>query len=126
MPSRSTARYTLPFFYRKGLLLALSLTAGGCASLGQNNTHDPWLASDKALHLLAGAAIGAAGAGVAEARGLSPCAATSGGIGLAFSVGFAKEWYDSRHDSGTASSRDLIATVVGGLIGAQLAANCRP
>lgn len=101
----------------------LCLLLAGCAT---NPAGDPWLARDKALHFIAGAAVGAIGAGIAQSRDFSPCGATSAGIGLAFSVGLGKEWHDRYSPAGTASGRDLLATLAGGLIGAQLVGECQP
>lgn len=105
------------------LALMLCISATGCASIHYDK-QDPWLARDKALHVLAGIATGVTGAGIAQSKGFPPCAAASGGVGLAFSVGLAKEWHDHRHGGGMASGRDLLATVIGGFIGAQLVAEC--
>lgn len=101
----------------------LSILTVGCATHEQQ-THDPWLASDKALHFLAGIAVGVTGAGLAQSNDFSPCGATSSGVGLAFTIGLGKEWHDSTTTTGTASGRDLLATVVGGLVGAQLVGQC--
>jgi uncharacterized protein YfiM (DUF2279 family) len=123
MPRQYATPRDLPQLCRRGMILALSLAVMGCAS-GAHNHQDPWLAPDKALHLLAGAAVGVTGAGIARSRGFSSCGATSAGVGLAFSIGLAKEWHDRRYNSGTASGRDLAATIIGGLIGAQLVGEC--
>lgn len=103
-------------------ILALAFTTG-CATKVQPH-QDPWLGRDKALHLVAGAAVGAIGAGIAQSADTSPCGAFSGGLGLAFSIGLGKEWYDNHSATGTASGRDLLVTIAGGLIGAQLVSEC--
>lgn len=121
MPPRpSLSRSGLPFHR---LVVILCILLAGCASNPQQLS-DPWLATDKALHFFAGVAVGVTGAGIAQSNGYSPCGATSGGVGLAFSVGLTKEWYDGKSSTGTRSGKDLLATVVGGIIGAQLVGEC--
>ena len=124
MTRRSKAEYQLLPLLRWALILPVILVACGCSTFSLN-VRDPWLAPDKAMHLLAGAAVGATGAGIAHAREFSTCGATASGVGLAFTIGLAKEWRDSYTSTGTVSGRDLIATVVGGLIGAQLVSKCQ-
>lgn len=104
-------------------VLGLCLLVAGCAAFDRRS-QDPWLARDKALHFFAGAAIGAVGARVAHSSNVSHCAAASTGIGLAFSIGLGKEWQDTRSPTGTPSTRDLLATIAGGIIGAQLVGEC--
>lgn len=119
-PRTSLPRPRLP---SRRLVTMLCILLAGCASSSRQSS-DPWLATDKALHLIAGVAVGVTGAGIAQSNGYSPCGATSGGVGLAFSVGVTKEWYDGKTATGTSSGKDLLATVVGGLLGAQLVGEC--
>ena len=124
MTPRSTVEYQFLSFLRQALILPVILVASGCSTFSLNS-RDPWLASDKAMHLFAGVAVGATGTGIAHTREFSTCGATASGVGLAFTIGLAKEWRDSYTSTGTVSGRDLIATVVGGLIGAQLVSECQ-
>ena len=109
--------------YRAALVLALGLVTG-CTSLAQPVKTDPWVAPDKGLHLLSGVALGAAGAALADYGGASACTANVGGIALGFTIGLGKEWHDLHDAKGMPSNRDLFATVIGSMLGAQIVHPC--
>lgn len=123
MPYVLPLKSSLKVLSQSVLLFLLYGAAAGCVTTAAPGG-DPWLARDKALHFIAGAAIGAVGAGIAQSTDFSPCGATSSGIGLAFSIGLGKEWNDGQTGAGTVSGRDLLATVAGGIVGAQLVGEC--
>lgn len=104
-------------------VMLLAVAGSGCTAF-EANARDPWLARDKALHLVVGTATGAAGAEILRRNGASRCAAVSGGLALTFSVALAKEWYDRNRADSFFSGRDIAATMLGGLLGAQLAGDC--
>ena len=71
---------------------------------------DEWTGRDKTLHLLGGAAIGAA---VTAATDDPAYGIASGAV-----IGLAKELYDTQHRAThTPSAKDLIATVAGAAVG---------
>lgn len=95
---------------RAAIVTTLSLAAIPCAAC---TTADRWTGPDKQKHLVAGAAIGAAGALVFD----SP----RQGFLLGAAVGVAKELAD-RQRGGTCSLQDGVMTAVGAAAGAYGAA----
>ena len=91
------------------LLLAASLLTAGPALAAPCTAKDAWTGRDKALHLKAGLAIGAAGTLVFD----SPRTGMLLGVG----AGLAKEVYD-RRGGGTCSLQDFAVTAVGAAAGA--------
>lgn len=90
----------------KPAILTLALAALPCAAC---TTADQWTGPDKTKHVLAGAAIGAAGSLVFK----DP----HKGLLLGAAVGVAKELYDRKH-GGTCSLQDGVMTALGAAAGA--------
>jgi uncharacterized protein YfiM (DUF2279 family) len=78
---------------------------------------DPWWGRDKALHLGAGALLGAGGYAIAARHDRPPEAALLTGVALAMTVGIGKEVAD-RYTAGQPSSRDLAWDAMGAVTGA--------
>lgn len=100
-------------------VIVLSLVVLLCAA----PTHagdDPWFARDKALHAVAGAALGAGGYGAGALASKNTRARIGVGLGVALGAGAAKEWHD-RGGRGTPSWRDFAWDGVGAAAGVGVA-----
>ncbi len=91
---------------------ALALLAGCSAGPGT----DRWLGSDKPLHFSAAATVAAASTSLARGRGFSRDESAAAALGLALSVGSAKEAWD-RSRGGRWSWKDMAWNLAGAVAG---------
>jgi putative lipoprotein len=85
-------------------------------SFAQSPEPDPWSGGDKALHFTAGLAIGVGGYALGAAALDSRWAGVALGLGLAASIGGAKEGIDAT-GVGDPSLEDFVWDLVGGALG---------
>lgn len=102
----------LPDEYRTPVLVALNLAYASVAARNHSMEVKQDYGNDKAMHFIAGGAIG----GMAAILAKSPAVGCLLGIG----AGIAKEAYDERH-GGKASKSDALATAAGSCIAAKVA-----
>ena len=81
---------------------------------------DHWFAKDKMLHALVGGALGAGLTWVAKESDYSDAEAMVISLGLVFSLGTAKEYYDHTYRDSPFSGKDMMwnmaAATVGSLV----------
>ncbi len=109
------------FLKTLGICSLLFLMAG-CASLGRDD--DQWFGKDKAAHFVTSAAIGAAVAHESVERGHTNCHAALIGVGVALTIGAAKESYDKHIKRTHYSVRDMVWNIIGSSMGVLLATDC--
>ncbi|AUX94516.1 YfiM family lipoprotein [Mixta gaviniae] len=95
------------------LLLLLCLCCAGCSHTAQ----DRWTGRDKAQHFIVSAALSAAGNEYGQQQGWRPRHSNSFGLMFAFSLGAAKELYDSRSAGSGWSWKDLGWDIAGAATG---------
>lgn len=93
----------------------------GCATFAQDDSE--WFGDDKFAHFFGSAALAAAGSDFMESDQRTRCQTAAFGIGLSFSVGLGKEFYD-RSQGKPFSSKDLVADLAGAMTGALISNRC--
>ncbi len=80
--------------------------------------HDQWFAPDKGHHFMASAFLtGFSYYALRQEAGASEQASNRAAIGLALSIGVAKEIYDGVSGKGTPSVKDIVADIAGIAVG---------
>ncbi|MBK8971158.1 MAG: DUF2279 domain-containing protein [Hahellaceae bacterium] len=114
---RVALRRAVPFVF-----LAFAFpTLQGCATFA--NDESEWLGDDKFAHFFGSAALAAAGSDFLESGQRTDCQTAALSIGLSFSVGLGKEFYD-RSQGKPFSTKDLVADLAGAMTGALISSRC--
>lgn len=94
-------------------LVLLCLCCTGCSHMAQ----DRWTGQDKAQHFIASAMLSAAGNEYGQQQNWTQHRSNSFGLMFAFSLGAAKEFYDSRPAGSGWSWKDLGWDIAGAATG---------
>jgi len=111
---------------RMRAMVAVALVAAVAATpVRAADPVDSWTGQDKAMHFGLSAPLGMLGVGMADRLGFTGrFERIAVGAALGMVPGLAKEWSDRSNPRGTASGKDMVANMLGAILGASIADCC--
>ena len=111
---------------RKAAMISLAIIAVVAYAPAQAaDPVDSWTGQDKLMHVGISGSLGILGVGLADRLGFTGrVERIAVGAAIGMIPGVAKEWSDRYNPRGTASGKDMVANMIGAIVGASISDCC--